>query len=88
VVRLPRDITPGAAARRSLLADLLIAIAIALVVLRLAAGVGVVGFFAILALLALVVWLGVEAVIHGAARRRAARRRKSRGRPSTSTLRS
>jgi hypothetical protein len=69
VVRLPRDITPGAAARRSLLADLLIAIAIALVALQLAAGIGVVGFFATLALLALLVWLGVEAAIRRLRRR-------------------
>lgn len=75
-MRLPRDITPGAAARRSLLADLLIAIAIALVALQLAAGVGIVGFFAILALLALVIWLGVEAAIRGATRRRVPGRKR------------
>ena len=73
---LPRNITPGAAARRSLLADFLIALAIALVALQLAAGVGVVGFFAILALLILLLWLGIEAAIRRLARRRGARTRK------------
>lgn len=73
---LPRNITPGAAARRSLLADFLIALAIALVALQLAAGVGVVGFFAILALLILLLWLGIEAAIRRLTRRRGARTRK------------
>jgi hypothetical protein len=76
VVSLPRNITPGAAARRSLLADFLIALAIALVALQLAAGVGVVGFFAILALLILLLWLGIEAAIRRLTRRRGARTRK------------
>jgi hypothetical protein len=76
VVSLPRNITPGAAARRSLLADFLIALAIALVALQLAAGVGVVGFFAILALLILLLWLGIEAAIRRLARRREARTRE------------
>ena len=71
MVRLPRDISPGAAARRSLLADLLIAIAIAFLAQQLAAGIGVVGFFAVLALLALLIWIGVEAAIRRAARHRA-----------------
>ena len=63
MVRLPRDISPGTGARRSLLADFLIAIALALLCSQLAAGIGVVGFFAILVLLALLIWIGVEAVV-------------------------
>lgn len=74
MVRLPRDISPGAAARRSLLADLGVAVAIALLALQLAAGVGVVGFFALLALLVLLLWIGVEAAL-----RKGARRRRGRG---------
>jgi hypothetical protein len=73
MVRLPRDISPGTAARRSLLADSLIAMAVALVALQLAAGVGVVGFFALLVLLILLSWIGLEAAIRGVARRRRAR---------------
>jgi hypothetical protein len=88
MVRLPRDISPGAAARRSLLADFGVAIAIAILALQLAAGVGVVGFFATIALLVLLLWIGIEAAIRGAARQRASRRRKGRRRPSASTLRS
>jgi ABC-type dipeptide/oligopeptide/nickel transport system permease subunit len=73
MVRLPRDISPGTAARRSLLADSLIAIALAILALQLAAGVGVVGFFALLVLLVLLSWIGIEAAIRGLARRRRAR---------------
>lgn len=60
---LPRDISPGAAARRSLLADLLAAIAIALLAFQLAAGIGVVGFAALLTTLVLVLWIAVEAAV-------------------------
>ena len=74
MVRLPRDISPGTAARRSLLADSLIAIALSILALQLAAGVGVVGFFALLVLLVVLSWIGIEAAI-----RRVARRRRARG---------
>ena len=63
MVTLPREISPSAAARRSLLVDLLIAFALALVSIALAAGIGVVGFVALLMLLALLAWTGVEAAI-------------------------
>jgi NhaP-type Na+/H+ or K+/H+ antiporter len=63
VVSLPRDISPGAAARRSLLADLLIAIALALLAFQFAAGIGVVGFLALLAAVALLLWIGIEAAL-------------------------
>lgn len=74
MVRLPRDISPGTAARRSLLADCLLAIAVALLALQLAAGVGVVGFFALLVLLVVLSWIGLEAAIRSLARRRRAGR--------------
>jgi hypothetical protein len=70
VVSLPRDISPGTGARRSLLADLLVALAIALLAFQLAAGVGVVGFLATLVILVLVLWIVAEAVIHRLLRRR------------------
>jgi membrane protein implicated in regulation of membrane protease activity len=75
-VRLPREITPGAATRRALLADLAIAIGIALLALLLAAGVGVVAFLALPVLLLLLAWIAIEAMVGGV------RRRSRRARPS------
>jgi hypothetical protein len=74
MVRLPREITPGAAARRSLLADFLIALVLALVAIQLAAGIGVVGFAALLVLLVLLLSIGIEAAL-----RRGFQRRGNRG---------
>ena len=71
MVRLPRDISPGAASRRSLLADFLIALLLALLAIALAAGIGVVGFAAILILLVLLLWLGIEAALRWGLGRRA-----------------
>jgi hypothetical protein len=68
-VKLPRDISAGAAARRSLLADSLVAIAIAAIAYLLAAGIGVVAFLALPALLALLAWIATEAVIRSVRRR-------------------
>jgi NhaP-type Na+/H+ or K+/H+ antiporter len=70
VVSLPRDISPGTGARRSLLADLLIAIAIALLAFQLAAGIGVVGSIALLTIFVLAIWIGVEGAIHKLRQRR------------------
>jgi NhaP-type Na+/H+ or K+/H+ antiporter len=78
VVSLPRDISPGTAARRSLLADLLAAIALALLAFQLAAGIGVVGFLALLTTVVLLLWIGVEAAIRRATKRRVRRRSPSR----------
>ncbi len=72
-MRLPRDISDAARARRSLLFDLLCALGLALAALALAAGIGVVGFFAALLALALLLWIGLEA-----AARRARRARRDR----------
>jgi uncharacterized membrane protein len=70
MVSLPHDISPGTAARRSLLADLLLALVLALLAFQLAAGVGVVGFLALLTILVVVIWIAVEAAIHALGRRR------------------
>lgn len=69
---LPRRISPGARARRSLLADVLAALAVATVALSLAAGLGVVGVFALPLLIVGLLWIGVE---RGIARRRRSVRR-------------
>ncbi len=76
MVRLPRDITPGAAAHRSLLADFLIALVLAMFAIELAAGIGVVGFAAILVLLVLLFWLGIEAALRRGLRGRRSGREK------------
>lgn len=66
---LPRDISPGTAARRSLLADLLAALALALLAFQLAAGIGVVGFIALLTTMVLLLWIGGEAAVRRVTRR-------------------
>ncbi len=68
-MRLPRDITPGAAARRALLADVLVAIVLALVAIGIAAGIGIVGAVALLVFLFVVLWYGVEAAVRRVRRR-------------------
>lgn len=75
---MPQRISPGARARRTLLFDFLVALVIAIVVLSLTAGLGVVGFFALPLFLLGLLWLGVE----GAVRRR--RSRHAPGRPARS----
>jgi uncharacterized membrane protein len=67
---LPRDITPGQAARRALLGDLAIAALLMGIAIAFAAGIGVVGFFALLVLLVVVVWIVVEAAVKALLRRR------------------
>jgi NhaP-type Na+/H+ or K+/H+ antiporter len=83
MVRLPRDVSPGAGARRALLADSLVALLLAAVAILLAAGIGVVGFVALLVLLVLLLCIGVEAGVRRWAQRGKARERPSRerGRP-------
>jgi hypothetical protein len=77
MVSLPRDISPGTAARRSLLADLLAAVALALLSLQLAAGIGVVGFLALLTIATIVLSIVLEAGV------RRLRRRGKTGQPRT-----
>lgn len=52
--------TPGARARRALLVDVILAAIVAAVVLSVAAGLGVVAFFALPLLLILLLWIAVE----------------------------
>jgi hypothetical protein len=73
VVRLPKDITPGAAARRRLLADLLGAIALCGAALIFCAGLGIVGVIAVLTLLLLSPWFAIEAIARRLHRRRGAK---------------
>jgi NhaP-type Na+/H+ or K+/H+ antiporter len=87
VVSLPRDISPGTAARRSLLADLLLAIALALLAFQLAAGIGVVGFIALVTTVVLLLWIGVEAATHRVKRHGKTRRTRGQRPPSASSLR-
>ena len=72
-MKLPSDISAGAASRRRLLADLLIAVAIAIAATLLAAGVGVVAFLALPTFLFLLAWIAIEAAIRGLRRRAPAR---------------
>lgn len=75
-MRLPTPASPAAAARRSLLFDTVAAIVIAVAAILLAAGIGVVGFVALLAATVLVAWFGIEATLRRT-RRRCSRRRLS-----------
>jgi uncharacterized membrane protein YhiD involved in acid resistance len=70
MVRLPRDITTGARARRALLADTLAAALLALVAILVSAGIGVVGFGALAVFLVLVAWAAVEFLLRLILRRR------------------
>jgi len=68
-VRLPRNVSPAAARRRSLLFDALLGIAIGICVIVAAAGIGVVGFFGLLCALVIVPWYLLEGGIRTARRR-------------------
>jgi uncharacterized membrane protein len=70
-VARPRRITPGARARRALLIDTAAAIVLAAVVLSLAAGLGVIGFFGLPLLLIGLAWIGVERLPRRRRRRQA-----------------
>ena len=69
-MRLPRHVSPAAARRRSLLADALLGIAIGVCAMVVAAGIGVVGFFALLCVVVLLPWYLLEGGLRGAHRRR------------------
>jgi len=86
-VRLPREISPGAAARRSLLVDLIAAVLLAAIGLIVAAGIGIVAVVSLVVLLAIFVWIGVESVVRGILRRRRSRT-SGRRQPSASRARS
>jgi NhaP-type Na+/H+ or K+/H+ antiporter len=87
VVSLPRDISPGTAARRSLLIDVLVAFALALLAFQLAAGIGVVGFIALVTTVVLLTWIGVEAATRRVRQRGKTRRTRRRRPPSVSSQR-
>lgn len=58
-----RRLTPGARARRALLLDAIAAALLAALVLSLAAGLGVVAFFALPIFLVGLLWIGVERLV-------------------------
>jgi uncharacterized membrane protein len=86
-VRLPRDVSQGAASRRSLLGDLIAAILLAAIGLIVAAGIGIVGVVALSVLLVILAWIGVESAVRLILRRRRSRASRRR-RPSASRARS
>jgi hypothetical protein len=69
-VRPPRHISPAAARRRSLLVDTVLGISIGICAIVVAAGIGVVGFFALICVLVLLAWYLIEGGIRGARGRR------------------
>jgi hypothetical protein len=73
-VKLPRNVSPAAAERRSLLLDVLLGILIGIAAIVVAAGIGVVGFFALICGLVVVPWYLVEGALR-MRRRRGGRRR-------------
>jgi cobalamin synthase len=70
-VKLPRNVSPAAAERRSLLLDALLGVLIGVCAIIIAAGIGVVGFFALLCAIVVVAWYLIE----GGLRRGRERRR-------------
>jgi hypothetical protein len=58
-----RRLTPGARARRALLVDSIAAAVLAVLALSLAAGLGVVAFFALPLLLVGLLWVGLERLV-------------------------
>jgi hypothetical protein len=71
-VRPPRQITPGARARRGLLIDVILAAIFALLALELTAGLGVIAFFGLPLLLVGLLWIGLERLVSALRRRRRA----------------
>ncbi len=69
-MRLPRNVSPAAARRRALLVDVALGLVLALAALVLAAGIGVIGFFSLLAALALVPCYLLDGRLRRARRRR------------------
>ncbi|HEY2478753.1 MAG TPA: hypothetical protein VGI17_08470 [Solirubrobacterales bacterium] len=69
-MRVPRNVSPAAAARRSLLIDVLLGLLIGGFAIVLAAGIGVVGFFGLLCALVLLPWYLLEGGLRSVGRRR------------------
>ena len=59
-MRLPRNVSPAAARRRSLLIDAMLGFLIAVCAIAAAAGIGVVGFFALICALVVISWYLIE----------------------------
>jgi hypothetical protein len=70
MVRLPKNVSPAAVARRSLLFDACLGILVGIVVVIVAAGIGVAGFFALLAAVLLAFWYLAEVGLRLTRRRR------------------
>jgi uncharacterized membrane protein len=73
--RAPRRISPGARARRALLVDTIVAFVLAVIVLSVAAGLGVVGFLGLPLLLLGLLWIATERLVARRRERRPAGRR-------------
>ena len=74
-MRLPRNISAAAAARRALLFDAILGLLIAIAAIVVAAGIGVVGFFALLCACVVIPWSLIEGSLRAARRRRERRGR-------------
>ena len=76
-MRVPRNVSPAAARRRELLVDVTLGLVLAVAAIVVASGIGVIGFFSLLATLALVPWYLLDGRLRRARRRRpdGARRR-------------
>lgn len=74
-MKLPRNVSPAAAERRSLLLDVAIGVLIGIAAIVVAAGIGVVGFFALICALVIVPWYLVEGGLRAGRRWRGGRRR-------------
>ena len=70
LVRLPREVSAAAARRRALLFDLVAALILAVLAIALSAGLGIAGVAALLALIVLLAWVGIEAGLRLLGRRR------------------
>ena len=79
-MKIPRNVSPAAEARRSWLIDVVIGIFLGIFAIILAAGVGVVAFFALLVAILIVAWYVVEGVLR-------LRRRRSGGEVGSGTSR-
>jgi hypothetical protein len=67
---MPRDVSPAAARRRALLVDVVLGVTIGILAIVVAAGIGVVGFFALLCALVVVLWYLIEGGLRRSRRRR------------------
>jgi hypothetical protein len=69
LVKLPRNVSPAAARRRSLLIDAMSGFLIAVCAIVAAAGIGVVGFIALVGALVVVSWYLIEGSVRIARRK-------------------